>query len=85
MLANVPEDLRSRCWWVALRDGTLVAGDGGGGVQVLTELRLTRPLGQFLKVLRLSSVIDAFDKLIARYRKNLGKFVPDGPAPRRFP
>ena len=85
MLSSVPEDLRTRCWWVALCDGTLVAGDGGGGVQVLTELQLTRPLGQVLKSVRLSTVIDALDKLIARYRKNLGKFVPDGPSPRRFP
>jgi hypothetical protein len=85
LLASVPEHRRGECWWLILRDGTPVAGDGGGGVRLLAEIRLTRPLGRLLRALRLSSVIDALDHLLAQYRKRLGRFVPEGPAPQRYP
>jgi hypothetical protein len=52
---------------------------------VLSELRLTRPLGVALRRGRLSPVVDAFDRLVSRHLKRLGKFVPAGPAPHRFP
>jgi hypothetical protein len=52
---------------------------------VLAEVQLTRPLGRTLRALRLSWVIDVLDKLVSRYRKGLGRLVPDGPAPRRYP
>ena len=68
-----------------LRDGTPVPGDGGAGVLLLAEFRLTRPLGRSLRTLHASSLVDAFDKLVARHRGRLGRFVPDGPAPRRYP
>ena len=68
-----------------LRDGTPVPGDGGAGVLLLTELPLTHPLGRFLRALHASLLVDAFDKLVARHRSGLGRFVPDGPAPRRYP
>ncbi len=85
MLASVPEKERVECWWLILRDGTPVEGDLGGGVLLLTEVRLTRPIGRALGLLRLSAVIDVLDKILARYRKSLSWFVPDGPAPHRFP
>jgi hypothetical protein len=66
-------------------DGSLLAGDEGGGIQLLLELSRTRPLGQMCRMLRLSSAIDSSDRLLARYRKSLGRFVPDGPALRRYP
>jgi hypothetical protein len=81
----VPEERRGECWWLLLRDGTPVAGDSGGGVAVFTELRLTRPLGRALRALRASRLLDALDKLVARHRSRLGKVVPAGPAPRRYP
>ena len=52
---------------------------------LLAEVPLTRPLGRVLRLLRLSPVIDALDTLLARYRKRLGPFVPEGPTPRRYP
>ncbi len=52
---------------------------------VFVEIQLTRPLGRSLRALRLSWLLDTFDKFMARYRKSLGRFVPDGPAPRRYP
>jgi hypothetical protein len=85
LLAGIPEDERGECWWLVLRDGTPIPGDRGGGVAVLAELRLTRPLGLALRALRLSPAVDALDRLAARRRGRLGRFVPDGPAPRRFP
>jgi hypothetical protein len=51
----------------------------------LAEVRLTRPLGLLFRALRLSPVVDAADNLVARYRKSLGRLVPEGPAPRRYP
>jgi hypothetical protein len=54
-------------------------------VALLAELRTTRPLGLALRRLRVSPVVDAIDRLAARYRRRLGPLVPDGPAPRRYP
>jgi len=85
LLATIPEEERGECWWLVRIDGTPVAGDGGGGVELLSELRVTRPLGVLLRALRLSSLVDAGDKVLARYRKALSRIVPDGPAPRRYP
>lgn len=85
LLAAVPEDARGECWWLVLRDGTPVAGDRGGGVLLLTELRLTRPLGTLLRTLHASKLVDALDRLVARHRGLLGQLVRDGPAPRRWP
>jgi hypothetical protein len=81
----VSDDQRGECWWLVLRDGTAIPGDGGGGVAALTELALTRPLGRFLGVVHASPLVDALDKLVARHRGRLGRLVPDGPAPRRYP
>jgi hypothetical protein len=85
LLASVPEEARGECWWLVLRDGTLVPGDAGGGVALFAELRLTRPFGRLLRALHASVLIDALDRLVARHRAGLGRFVPHGPAPRRFP
>jgi hypothetical protein len=85
LLVSVPEEARGECWWLVLRDGTPVAGDQGGGVALLAELRLTRLLGRLLRAAHASRLIDALDKLLARHRARLGRFVPEGPAPRRYP
>jgi hypothetical protein len=82
---SVPEEARGECWWLVLRNGTPVPGDGGGGVALFSELRLTRPLARLLRALRASPLLDALDKLVARHRGALGKLVPEGPAPRRYP
>ncbi|MFQ5551720.1 MAG: hypothetical protein ACE5FJ_10835, partial [Gemmatimonadales bacterium] len=85
LLASVPEEGRGECWWLVVRDGNPVAGDRGGGVMLFSELQLTRPLGSVLRALRLSPLIDVLDRFVARYRKRLGRFVPEGHAPRRYP
>jgi hypothetical protein len=81
----VPEAARDECWWLVLRDGTPIAGDGGGGVALFAEVRLTQPLGRMLRKLHASALLDALDKLVARHRGRLGHLVPEGPAPRRYP
>jgi hypothetical protein len=85
LLADVPENEQQDCWWLVLRDTTLVPGDAGGGVALLAEVRLTRRLGRFLRVVGAAAAIDALDKLISHHRGRLGRLVPEGPAPRRFP
>jgi len=85
LLAVIPEERRKECWWLVRRDGTPVGGDQGGGVALLRELAATRAIGALFDALRLSPVLDLFDKGLARCRKPLSKIVPDGPAPRRYP
>jgi hypothetical protein len=85
LLTAIPEDARNECWWLVLRDGTAVPGNKGGGVMLLAEMRLTQPLAQVLRTLQLSSFVDTADNLLARYRSRLGRLVPEGPAPRRYP
>ncbi len=63
----------------------MVRGDEGAGVMLLEEIRLTGPLGRALRVVRLSRAVDAADTVLARYRQRLGRFFPEGPAPRRYP
>jgi hypothetical protein len=81
----VPEDARGECWWLVRRDGTPVPGDAGAAVALFIEVRLTRPLGRVLRAVHASVLFDALDKLVARYRGSLGRFVPEGDAPRRYP
>lgn len=85
LLAAVPEEDRSRCWWIVLQDGSPIAGDKGGGVTLMIELRITRQIGLLLRRLRLSPFVDALDILMARYRGCLSRLVPEGPGPRRYP
>ncbi|MCZ7590135.1 MAG: hypothetical protein M5U27_15020 [Gaiella sp.] len=44
-----------------------------------------RPLGRLISVLRASALVDVLDRLVARHRGRLGRYVPDGPMPRRYP
>jgi len=85
LLAAVPQTERDERWWLVRRDGALVPGDGGAGVELLTELRLTRRLARVLERLGALPLIDSLDRLASRRRGQLGRLVPDGPAPRRFP
>lgn len=85
LLAEVPQPVRPECWWLVLRDGTAVRGDRGGGVALLSELRVTAPLSRLLRAFRLSPLVDAVDKVLARYRPRLGGFVPERPVLRRYP
>ena len=85
LLESVPEESRSERWWIVLRDGIPIAGDDGGGITLMVELRATRRIGLLLRKFRLSPLIDALDILMDRYRGRLGRLVPEGSGPRRYP
>ena len=85
LLASVPEDLWNESSWLVHRDGAPVRLDAGGAVRLLAEVRLTRWLGRALEAVGASRLLDASVRLVSRHRAGLGRFVPDGPAPRRYP
>ena len=85
LLALIPEDERDECWWFVLRDGTPVAGNKGGGVAMLALFPLTRPLAFVLRLFRLSPLIDWADDVLSGQRGRLGKVIPEGSEPRRYP
>jgi len=85
LLALVPVEEWDQNWWLVYPDGSLVRGNRGGGVALLTEIHLTRPLGRLLAFLRLSPLVDALDRFVAQRRAGWSWRVPKGPAPRRFP
>ena len=85
LLDGVPENRRTESWWIVRGDGVPVAGERGGGIVLLTEIRPTRLLGGVLGAIGVSPLIDALDRFVARHRGRLSRFVPDGPAPQRYP
>jgi hypothetical protein len=68
LLSSVPEEARGGCWWLVLRDGTPVPGDGGGGALLLAELRPTRPLRRLWRTRGAARLVDVLDRLAARHR-----------------
>ncbi|HLG08471.1 MAG TPA: DUF393 domain-containing protein [Gaiellaceae bacterium] len=83
LLAGLPDGERLDSWRLARRDGSL-AGDGSGMPDLLEAMRLTRPVGRFLRVVP-APVLDRLYRLVARHRGRLGRLAPDRPGPRRFP
>ena len=83
ILAAIPANERFSSWRLALPDGSL-AGYGAGVVELLRTLRLTRPASRVLEHLP-ESALDALYRGVAHRRGLLGRLVPDGVAPRRFP
>jgi hypothetical protein len=66
-------------------DGSLVAGNKGGGVAMLEVFPVTRPVAAVLRALRLSPFVDWADDVLSGQRGRLGKVVPEGAAPRSYP
>jgi predicted DCC family thiol-disulfide oxidoreductase YuxK len=82
-LATLPEAERYATWHLVRRDGSL-AGAGAGLVDLVASLRLTRPAARVVALVP-ERALEAFYRVVARYRSRFGRIVPDGPAPRRFP
>ena len=82
-LAVLPEHERLASWRLVAPDGSL-AGYGAGVPALLATMRLTRPAGRLL-ALAPDHVLDGAYGLLARNRGRVGRLLPDGPAPRRFP
>ena len=83
LLAPLPESERHDSWRFVDRDGSIV-GYGAGAVRLLCTLHLTRPAGRILDAVP-DRALDAAYRAVARRRSFLGRIVPDGPAPRRYP
>jgi hypothetical protein len=82
-LTALPEDTRYETWRLVLHDGSL-AGRGQGAVELLRLMRLTRPASRLLGLAPAAALDQLYD-MVARRRGLLGRLVPDGRAPRRFP
>ncbi|HEU5263154.1 MAG TPA: DUF393 domain-containing protein [Gaiellaceae bacterium] len=83
LLASIPVNGRSDTWRLVSRDGSLT-GYGAGAPALLQAMRATRPLGRLLGRIP-EPMLDRAYGLIARNRRTLGRIVPDGGAPRRYP
>ena len=83
LLASLSEDERVETWRLAPTDGAL-PGYGAGIPELLATMRATRPLGGLLGHVP-ERVLDRLYELIARHRRSIGRLVPDGRGPRRFP
>ena len=80
----IPEPDRFSGWHLLTPEGTRLTG-GPGVVRLLLELRWTRWLGRISGSRRVTHVLGHVDTAIARRKGRLGRRVPDGEAPRRFP
>ena len=82
-LADLPESERRATWRLVFGDGSRT-GYGRGVVELLRAMRLPRPAARAVGALP-PRVLDDLYGLVARNRGRLGRLVPDGPAPRRYP
>ena len=83
LLSALPEDEWYGTWHLVRRDGSLT-GAGAGLVDLLDALRWARPAAAVVARIP-ERALEWLYVLIARNRSRLGRVVPDGPAPRRFP
>jgi hypothetical protein len=67
-----------------LPDGELLSA-GAASLAVLELLPATRPLARAVTVLNAERLVELLYALVAGNRDRLGRLVPDGDAPRRFP
>jgi len=79
LLETIPEPERETTWHLVV-DGRRSSG-GAGLYDLVGILPGTRPLAPLLRLLPLAAIY----RFVAGHRSRLGRFVPDGPAPRRAP
>ena len=82
-LQQLPTAERLASWRLVRRDGSLAAY-GAGLSELLGSMWLTRALGRAVSVVP-DRVLDTLYEQAARRRGRLGRLVPRGPAPRRYP
>lgn len=82
LLRGVPQEERHATWRLVI--GDTAVGYGRGAVDLARSLRLTRPVARILRAIPDPALDDLYE-LVARHRSRLGRLVPDGPAPRRYP
>jgi predicted DCC family thiol-disulfide oxidoreductase YuxK len=81
---TIPEADRFTGWHLVTTDGMRLSG-GSGVVRLLQELRWTRWLGKACGTFGLTPLLGRMDAFIAGKKGRLGRRVPDGEAPHRFP
>ena len=81
---HVSEEERGSSLWLVLPDGRMLSA-GAAALGALEWLPATRPLARTAAVLHTQPVAEALYALVARNRDLLGRCVPEGPAPRRYP
>lgn len=82
-LERLPAEERLASWRLVRPDGSLV-GYGAGAGELLGSMWLTRWLGRAVATAP-DRALDALYEQVARHRSRIGRFVPRGPAPRRYP
>jgi predicted DCC family thiol-disulfide oxidoreductase YuxK len=82
-LERLPAEERLSSWRLVRPDGSL-AGYGAGAGELLGSMWLTRGLGRAVAAVP-DRALDTVYEQVARRRGRIGRFVPRGPAPRRYP
>jgi predicted DCC family thiol-disulfide oxidoreductase YuxK len=82
-LEPLPPEERLASWRLVRPDGSL-AGYGAGLGELLGSMWLTRALGRAVAVVP-APALDTLYEHAASQRGRLGRIVPRGPAPRRYP
>jgi predicted DCC family thiol-disulfide oxidoreductase YuxK len=84
LLERVSEEERSSSLRLVLPDGRMLSG-GAAALGVLEQLSATRPFARIAAALHAQRAAEACYALVASNRDRLGRLVPDGPGPRRYP
>jgi predicted DCC family thiol-disulfide oxidoreductase YuxK len=83
LLVALPASQRLATWRLARPAGAL-SGYGAGIRDLLETMQLARSARRLLSRVP-DSVLDVMYGVVARNRGTLGRLVPDGPAPERYP
>jgi predicted DCC family thiol-disulfide oxidoreductase YuxK len=84
LLEHLSENERSSSLRLVLGNGRVLSG-GAAARGTLELMPATGPLARTAEALHAQQAVDALYCIIARNRDRLGRLVPDGPAPRRYP
>jgi hypothetical protein len=80
LLAPLERD-RTASWWLAQPDGRMLGG-AEAGVSLLSRVGARRSA---VTAHRMEHVLECLYSAVSSRRGWLGRFVPDGDAPRRYP
>jgi predicted DCC family thiol-disulfide oxidoreductase YuxK len=84
LLEDISEDDRGSSLRLVLPDGRVLSA-GAAALGVLERLPVTRPVARSAALLHAQPAVEALYASVARNRDRLGRLVPDGSAPWRYP
>ena len=84
LLEHVSDEERGSSLRLVLPDGRLLSA-GAAALGVLERLPVTRLLARSVERAHAEPAAEALYSLVARHRDRLGRLVPDGYGPRRYP